>query len=119
MLFCRATFLPYSKYILFLLARIRTIHTCRGPPSADSEVLSVGRPPECRVSSNLNYSPLPYSCATCSLLVLPDVFDAREISVTPTDVCTAAVSALWRGMLSLVSSHPVSEMYRSYYDCNS
>lgn len=57
---------------------------------------------ELRPAKVLWFSPLSlvprglslYSCATCSLLVFADVFEAREISVTPTDVCTAAVKAL-------------------------
>lgn len=51
-----------------------------------------------------------YSCATCSLFVLlVVVLDVSEISVTPTDVRTAAVKALCNGTLSLVAiSQPVS-----------
>lgn len=52
-----------------------------------------------------------YNWATCSLLVvILDEFGASEISVTPTEVCTAAVSALCKGILSLTNSQAVSEI---------
>lgn len=49
-----------------------------------------------------------YNCATCSLLVLLVVLDVNEISVTPTDVRTAAVRAPCMGTFSLADSQPVS-----------
>lgn len=57
-----------------------------------------------------------YSCATCSLLVLLVVLDVSEISVTPTDVRTAAVRAPCRGTFSLADSQPVSAKKRKKKD---
>lgn len=94
-----ATFPSHSPAELYPLFINTDSHysLARGPSSAGSRSYRLaGRQdaPYSLKSELCAWKVALYSCATCSLLVLPDVFEAREISVTPTDVCTAAVSAL-------------------------